>query len=191
MENYIIGELIKKIREERNMTQVQLSQILSVSEKTISKWETGRGLPDISLLEPLAKALNVSVYELINGKQFINTNKCSNMLKTKFYVCPICGNIITSTGEGDFSCCGNNLIPWEAEEATDDILSISKDYIYVSIESKMTKDDYITFIAYVTSDKVNLVKLYPEQNAEVSFIKQGHGFIYYFDLKNGLFKKRF
>lgn len=50
------------------MTQIELARKINVSDKTISKWETGKGLPDISLIETLAKALNVSVIELMSGE---------------------------------------------------------------------------------------------------------------------------
>lgn len=98
MNNYVTGKLIKNLREKNKMTQQELAEKINVSDKTISKWETAKGLPDISLLEPLAKALKVSVIELMNGNYISNNNKSSNMLKTNFYVCPICGNFIHSIG---------------------------------------------------------------------------------------------
>ncbi|MFA6866271.1 MAG: hypothetical protein WCR54_02010 [Clostridia bacterium] len=54
----------------------------------------------------------------------------------------------------------------------------------------MTRSSYITFMAYVTFDKIQLIKLYPEQNGEVSFEKIGHGIIYYYHNKTGLYKKK-
>ena len=66
MNNYVTGAVIKTLREKKKMTQSQLAQQLCVSDKTISKWETGKGFPDISLLEPLAKALQLSVPELLS-----------------------------------------------------------------------------------------------------------------------------
>ena len=56
MQSYVTGEVIRSLREKRRLTQRDLAQRLNVSDKTISKWETGRGLPDITLLEPLAGA---------------------------------------------------------------------------------------------------------------------------------------
>lgn len=98
MNHYITGSAIRALREQQHLTQAQLAEKLSVSDKTISKWETGRGLPDISLLEPLAQALKVSVAELLTGEQIINTNRAANMLKSQLYVCPICGNVFQSMG---------------------------------------------------------------------------------------------
>ena len=61
------GNLISKIRKENNWTQDDLAQRLNISNKTVSKWERGEGLPDVSLLQPLAKVLNISVDELLIG----------------------------------------------------------------------------------------------------------------------------
>ena len=125
--NYITGTTIKTLREKQNMTQLQLAEKLCVSDKTISKWETGRGFPDISLLEPLAKTLKVSVLELLSGEQIINANRSSNMLKSKLYVCPICGNVLHSTGSALVSCCGITLPPLEVEQDNDEhIINIEK-----------------------------------------------------------------
>lgn len=93
---------------------------LSVSDKTISKWETGRGFPDISLLEPLAAALQVSVAELLAGSYVVNQNRGGNLRKIGFYVCPICGNVIYAIREVVFSCCGIALPKLIAEDTADD-----------------------------------------------------------------------
>ncbi|MBO5994331.1 MAG: helix-turn-helix transcriptional regulator, partial [Firmicutes bacterium] len=116
MDQYVTGAMIKRLREEKNITQQQLARAIGVSDKAISKWETGRGYPDITLVETLANALGVSVIELFAGSDVVNTNKNSNMLRMKQYVCPICGNVIQSTGEAVVSCCGITLPPLEFEE---------------------------------------------------------------------------
>ena len=94
MDQYVTGNTIKTLRERNSMTQLMLAEKLGVSDKTISKWETGKGYPDITLLEPIAKAFQVSVTELISGNTISNANVASNMLRSKFYVCPVCGNVI-------------------------------------------------------------------------------------------------
>ena len=109
MNPYVTGAAIKQLREQRNLTQAELADRIGVSAKTVSKWETAKGLPDVSLLEPLAKALNISVIELMNGEQITNRNVSANMLRSKFYVCPVCGNIIHSMGDSLMSCCGITL----------------------------------------------------------------------------------
>ena len=99
MDKYVTGAVIKKLRESKKMTQEELADRLFVSSKAVSKWETGQGFPDISLLESLAKALDISVIELLSGEDIQNKNTSSNMLKSRFYVCPVCGNAVRSTGE--------------------------------------------------------------------------------------------
>ena len=115
MENYVTGAVIKALREKKTYTQKQLADQVGVSDKAVSKWETGKGLPDITLLEPLARALGVSVAELLTGDYQTNRNRAGNMLRSKFYVCPVCGNVIHAMGQGSFHCCGVNLPPLEAE----------------------------------------------------------------------------
>ena len=193
MDGYISSKTIKKLRESKGLTQKQLGELICVSDKAVSKWENDRGLPDITLLEPLAKALGVSVAELLSGEPITNENRCGNMLRTKFYVCPICGNIVTALGEGAFSCCGIKLPALEAEDGTDEhAISVLKeqDEFYVRVEHPMERGHYVSFIAYVSSDRVQVVKLYPEQNAEARFIIRGHGKIYAFCNRYGLFEHR-
>ena len=95
MNTYITSTTIKNLREKKGLTQAQLADFLGVSSKAVSKWETAKGLPDITLIEPLAKALSVSVMELISGDTVVNKNISSNILRSKFYACPICNNIMS------------------------------------------------------------------------------------------------
>ncbi|MDY0339289.1 MAG: helix-turn-helix domain-containing protein [Acholeplasmataceae bacterium] len=189
MDQYVTGSTIKKLREQRGLTQLELAYLLVVSDKTISKWETGKGYPDITLLEGLAKSLNVSVTELLLGNPIKNTNISSNMLKTGFYVCPLCNNIIQSTGEAFVSCHGITLPKLEPEESIHEVkISLVEDEYFVEINHPMRKDNYISFIASVSSDKINLIKLYPESNAETRVKASGVKYIYYYSNKEGLFR---
>ena len=74
LNQYVTGTTIKRLREQQNLTQVQLADIIGVSGKAVSKWETAKGLPDISLIDALAKALGVSVMELMSGEAVRNRN---------------------------------------------------------------------------------------------------------------------
>lgn len=191
MNNYIKGSTIKMLRENISMTQLELGNIIGVSDKTISKWETGKGLPDISIIEPLSKALKVSLTELFSGDCIINKNISANMMKSKLYACPVCKNVIHSIGECVVSCCGITLpalIP-EIDDDSHKILSESvEDEYFIHINHPMTKDHYIAFIAYMSSDKFEIVKLYPEGNAETRLKCRGSGKIYAFCTKHGLFE---
>ena len=193
MNTYVTGSTIKQLREKRNLTQAELAERIGVSSKTISKWETAKGLPDISLLQPLAQALGISVIELMNGEHIINRNVSANMLRCKFYVCPICGNAIHSLGSTVVSCCGITLPALEAEETDDDhaiTIENVEDEHFVTVHHPMTKAHYISFIAFVTSDRIQMVKLYPEGNAETRLQLRGKGLLYYYCNQHGLFKKK-
>lgn len=190
MNQYITGLTIKKLREKNKLTQSELASRLSVSDKAISKWETGRGYPDITLLEDIAKVFNVSITELFSGDTVENKNISSNVEKLKFYVCPICGNVITSIGEIVTNCHGISLRPLEAEESDEmHKIEVSKaeDEYYVRISHEMTKTHYISFIVALSSDRLQLVKLYPEMNAEARFKIKGVKKIFYYCNKDGLY----
>lgn len=193
MNTYVTGATIKKLRESRKLTQSELAEKIGVSSKTVSKWETAKGLPDISLLQPLAQALGISVIELMNGEHITNKNISANMLRCKFYVCPVCGNVVCSTGDTVVSCCGITLPPLEAEDTDDDhTITIEKveDEHFISIPHPMTKRHFISFLAYVTADRMQLVKFYPESNAETRLQLRGRGYLYYYCNQHGLFKKK-
>ena len=193
MNTYVTGTTIRQLRESRRITQAELAEKIGVSSKTISKWETAKGLPDISLLQPLAQALGISVIELMNGEQIRNKNVSANMLRSKFYVCPICGNAIHALGNAVVSCCGITLPALEAEEADEDhtlTIEAVEDEHFITIHHPMTKAHSISFIAFVTSDRVQLVKLYPEGNAQTRLRLYGRGYLYYCCNQHGLFQKR-
>jgi DNA-binding XRE family transcriptional regulator/desulfoferrodoxin (superoxide reductase-like protein) len=188
--SYVTGTTIKELRIKKNLTQKQLADEMQISDKTISKWETNRGLPDIGLIDSLANCLGVSIAELLTGDYAINSNRSANMRKTKFYVCPVCGNVVQAAGEGIYTCCGitlPELITEEDDENHKISVELDGHEFYVHLEHAMTKQHYISFIAYVTSSRIQFVKLYPEQSVEARFTKIGHGVIYAYCNQHGLF----
>lgn len=190
MDQYVTGEAIKLLREKAGCTQAQLAQKLCVSDKTVSKWETGKGYPDISLLEPLAEALNVSVTELLSGNLITNNNVSANMLRSKFYVCPVCGNVIHSVGEAVVQCNGVTLVPEEpAKPDEKHVIKVERveDEYYVSVDHEMTKQHYISFIAAVSDDGIQLKKIYPESSAEARFRIEGVRKFYCYCNRDGLY----
>ena len=190
MNQYVTGTVIKELREKNKMTQFQLAEKLGVSDKTVSKWETGKGYPDITLLEPIAKVFRISVTELISGSTIHNANVSANMMRSKFYVCPVCGNVIHTMGEAAIHCHGILLTPLEAEP-TDErhkiFIERVEDEYYVRIDHSMTKEHYISFVAAASSDDMQMVKLYPEGNAEVRFKLRGVRRIFFYCNRDGLF----
>ena len=193
MNTYVTGTTIRQLREGRGLTQAELAERIGVSSKTVSKWETAKGLPDISLLQPLAKALGISVIELMNGEQIVNRNVSANLLRSKFHVCPLCGNVLHSFGSALVSCCGITLPALEAEEADEDhavTIENVEDEQFLTIRHPMTKEHFISFLAFVTADRVQLVKLYPEGDAQTRFQLRGMGRLYWYCNRHGLFWKK-
>lgn len=193
MDNYVTGAAIRALREKQGMTQAELAARLCVSDKAISKWETGRGFPDVSLLEPLSAALRISVPELLCGQAIVNANRAANMLKSRFYVCPVCGNVVFTRGDALISCCGIQLPALEAEEpdpAHAPRVQRVEDEFFVSVPHPMGKDHYLSFFAYMTMDRCELKALYPEGNAEARFFARGGGWLYTCCNRHGLFRQR-
>ena len=190
MDQYVTGAVIKKLREKNRMTQAELAEKLNVSDKAVSKWETAKGFPDISLLEPIAQAFHVSITELLSGNAVRNGNVSANMLRSQFYVCPVCGNTVHSMGEAVVQCHGVLLVPCQAEEM-DEKHKISvervEDEYYVYISHDMRKDHYISFVAALSPDSMQMVKLYPEGDAEARFKIRGVRKILFYCNRDGLF----
>lgn len=193
MNQYVTGASIKKLREQKRLTQAELAALLAVSDKAVSKWETGKGYPDITLLEPLAQALGVSVAELLSGNTVQNTNVSANMARSKFYVCPVCGNVLVSAGEAAVSCHGIELAPLEAEEPDEQhAIQVERveDELFVHVEHPMTKQHFISFIAAVSPGRIQLVKTYPESEAQTRFKIDCIRTIYFYCNRDGLFQLR-
>ena len=190
MDKYVTGAVIRKLRESKKMTQEELAQKIYVSSKAVSKWETGQGFPDSSLIEPLAKALDISVIELLSGEDISNQNQSADIKKSRIYVCPVCGNVIFCAGEAVISCCGITLPPSEAELPDNEhrikVETVEDEY-YVTVSHFMEKGHYISFLAAVSDNKVQFVKLYPEGNAEARFKRGNITKIYAYCNRHGLF----
>ena len=193
MNTYVTGTTIRNLREDRRMTQAELAETLGVSSKTVSKWETAKGLPDISLLQPLAAALGLSLIELMNGEHVTDQNISANMARCKFYVCPVCGNVVHAMGSAVVSCCGIALPPLEAEEPEEDhgiTVEPVEDESFLTVRHPMTKEHFISFAAFVTCDRVQLVKFYPEGNAQTRMQLRGRGYLYWYCNRHGLFRRK-
>ena len=191
MDQYVTGTIIRKLRESKHMTQSELAERLNVSDKAVSKWENDKGYPDISLIQPLADVLGISVIELLQGEAVINTNRNFNMRNIKFYICPVCGNVIVSSGEAMISCCGITLMPAEAEEADEEhTASIEpvEDEYYVHVNHPMTKNHFISFIAAIGDSGYDIMKMYPEGTADCRFKRSGTLYICYYCNRDGLYK---
>ena len=189
MDQEKVGGIIKTLRKDKGMTQLELALCLNVTDRAVSKWERGLGCPDISLLTRLSEIFSVDIGSIIDGDMEENDKRNGNMKKTKFYVCPICGNIITASENTNVSCCGRKLEGLEEKKNVDEEIKIERvdgTELYISSSHPMTKDDYISFFSYVTSDSLLLKKLYPEWGVDIRFPWLGHGKIMWYSEKEGL-----
>ena len=185
------GKLLCDLRKAKGLTQKQVADKLGIVPKTVSKWETGHGFPDVSTVSALADILGVSEKTILSGDLEQNLESANNMKRTKFYVCPCCGSFMQGTGNGQVVCCGKQLEALNAVSADDEhTINISEieDDFYIEFNHAMTKEHYISFVSYVRFDRVLTVKLYPEQDSAVRFPKMYGGKIYFYCSKHGLFE---
>lgn len=187
-----IGQLICALRKEKGYTQLELANKLAVSDKAVSKWERGLGAPDISLLASLAAVLEVDIDCLLRGDLNENRRKDGNMKHVSFYVCPVCGNVITATQKAAVSCCGKVLQPLAAQKPTEEhsvtIEKIEHDY-YVTSDHPMEKSHSVAFVAFKTGDTLIIKKQYPEWNLAVRIPARGHGQLFWYCTEHGLFSQ--
>ena len=185
------GRLITELRKEKGFTQKEVADKLGICAKTVSKWETGHGFPDVSLISKLSDIFGVDISKLLEGEMPKIKPEVGNVKRTKFYVCEKCGNLLTSMGDAEIICCGRKLLSLQVKEADAahslKVEKIEDDY-YIEFNHEMTKEHYIGFVAYVRFDRVLTVRLYPEQDATVRFPKMYGGKLYYYCNTHGLFE---
>ncbi|MBQ4346354.1 MAG: helix-turn-helix domain-containing protein [Oscillospiraceae bacterium] len=190
MDSQQIGALIRKLRLERGMTQKQLADALFVTPKTVSKWECGKGCPDVALLRALSVRLGVPVSQILQGTLPQLQKDSGNMKKLLFYRCKLCGNIMHSTSAAEISCCGRSCAPLQQQPAEGShrlkIRRMDDDY-YITFPHEMKKSHYMTFVAYLTCERLMLVRLYPEQDCSLRMPALRDGKFYFCCSKHGLF----
>ena len=190
MKQQKIGELIRNKRISKGMTQLRLAELLSVSDKTVSKWECGGGSPDLSMFDSLSEILEIDIASLVNGEYCENKSVNGNLKKLNFFVCQSCGNITWQIGNAAVTCCGHKLKALEAVKA-DNAHQLKSEHIdndfYITSEHEMTREHYISFIAFVTSDSVTVKKLYPEWSLDARIPYRSHGRLFGYCTKDGLF----
>lgn len=71
MEQEMIGKFISACRKEKGLTQMQLAEKLNITNRAVSKWETGKSMPDVSLMLDLCNILGITVNELLSGERII------------------------------------------------------------------------------------------------------------------------
>ncbi|ADL05725.1 helix-turn-helix domain-containing protein [Lacrimispora saccharolytica] len=189
MQNNKVGSIIRALRLEHSMTQKQLADKMNLSDKTVSKWERGMGLPDISLIPELSRILEIDIMHLLSGDMTPNNFTGGNMKNTKYFVCPTCQNITLCTGEAEVSCCGKKLEAQtlkKAEEREKLSVQVMEDDWYITSDHPMDKEHYISFVALACSDRIQIMKQYPEWNLNVRIPKRGNGMLIWYSTDCGL-----
>jgi len=190
MEQKKTGELIRALRRERGMTQNALAEKVGVTGKAVSKWERGLGLPDVALLEPLSRILGVGAETLLAGELPCQDKSGGNMKKSQYYVCPGCGNIVVSTQGAEVSCCGRKLkalTPKKAEESEKLKVERVEDEWFITADHPMTKEHYISFVAFATGESIQMIKQYPEWDLQLRIPARRHGMLVWYCTEHGLF----
>lgn len=190
MDQIKIGKLIRSLRQRQNMTQLELAELIGVSDKAVSKWERGCGAPDLSLLPKLSQALTVDVDALLRGDLEENEMTNGNLKKLKFYCCPDCKNLLFSTDDAEISCCGKKLKPMlfqKADGNNDLTVEASDGEWYITSGHEMHREHYISFVAFLTGDTFIVRKQYPEWGLETRLPLFAHGTLLWYCTRDGLF----
>ena len=185
------GKMLRDLRKAKGLTQKQVAEKLGITPKAISKWETGNGFPDVSVIASLAEVLEVSEGVILTGDITQNREEKGDMKRTKFYVCTKCGSFLNGIGNCEIVCCGQKIEALKAEKADEEhmvhIEETDNEY-YITFNHPMEKEHYISFVSYVRFDRVVTVKLYPEQSGEVRLPYMRGGKLYMYCNKHGLFE---
>ena len=189
MDNEKIGALIRRLRREQRLTQRGLAEQLGLSDKAVSKGERGLGCPEVSFLPRLSGIFGVDLERMLRGDLTPNELVGGNMKKLSYYVCPTCGNLTFCTGQAEVSCCGRKLaalVPQKAREEEQLTVELVETDWFITSSHPMRKDDYISFVAFATGDRLQVVKQYPEWDLQVRIPARGHGLLLWYSEKQGL-----
>jgi len=183
------GQLIRRLRKEKGLTQAALAEKIGVTDKAVSKWERAQGCPDISLIKSLCSVFSVEASVFLGDGLKENRRDGGNMRRLQFYLCPVCGNLMTATGGGERICCGRPLNPLKpASPDADHMPAIEpmEDELYITFPHEMTKEHFITFAAWMSYDRMLFIKLYPEQDAALRMPQFRRGKLIFHCSRHGL-----
>lgn len=192
MDQMKTGSLIRALRTERGMTQLELARALGVTDRAVSKWERGLGCPEVSLLSGLSRLLGVPLERLLEGDMDEQEPKGGTMRNLKFYVCPQCGNLLTASGEAALSCCGRHLEALTPQTPDPDhqlqVEQVEDEWFFTA-PHPMEKGHHLSFAALVTGEQLTLVRRWPEWDFQVRLPRRGHGMLYWCCTQHGLFRQ--
>lgn len=178
MDNIRTGALIRRLRRELGLTQLQLAGRLGVSDKAVSKWERGLGSPEVSTLPRLSQVLGVDLARMLQGDLTPNDLVGGNMKKLNYYACPACGGLTFCTGAAEVSCCGRKRSPLTPRKSGAEerlrVEEVETDW-FITSSHPMRKENYISFVAFATGDRLQVVKQYPEWDLQLRIPRRGTG----------------
>lgn len=187
-----IGEKIRAGRLRKGMTQLQLAKTLQISDKAVSKWERGCGCPDLSVLPGLAETLGMDIEVLLTGDMEGNAMGNGNLRRMKFYICPVCGNLIFTVDDAQICCCGQKLAaisPQQPDaEHTLTIQTVDGER-FIAAPHEMAKNHYLSFVALLNGDTLIVKKQYPEWGMETRLPSLAHGTVLWYCTRHGLFSR--
>ncbi len=173
-----IGNLIKDLRTQNNMTQLELANFLNVTDKAVSKWERNICLPDILVLNKICKHFKLDISSVLSISEETKFSTGENMKSTKYFICKKCSSITMTTGNTKISCCDNVLDETVAIKTTDEnrlIITEIDGQRHITSDHPMTKENYIWFIAFVKGGEMSFFKQYPQWEINLYLPKFGHG----------------
>ena len=185
-----IGALLQTLRTGAGYTQRQVAQALCVTEQAVSKWERGKGCPDLALMPALADFYGVDLRALLAGRLQASAQG-GNMRDLKFYICPQCGNLAVQLGSAELSCCGRPLAAQQPQPARAEHLpaiSQVEDEWYLEFDHPMTKQHHLAFVVQVGYDHYRFTRLYPEQQAALRLPKLARCTLYVGCSEGGVYK---
>lgn len=193
MDQIKMGSLLRRLRKECGWTQQQLAEKISVSDKTVSKWERGEGCPEVSLLARLSELFQTDLEQLLSGELEENPVSAGNMKKLRFHVCPHCGNLVMSMQEGSIACCGKKLpalMPKQADPADRLCVETVENEFYITSTHPMERAHSLSFVALLTADSCILRKTYPEWDLQLRIPILAHGTLLWYCTRDGLFYQK-
>lgn len=160
-----------------------------MSDKAVSKWERGLGSPEVSTLPRLSQVLGVDLARMLQGDLTPNDLVGGNMKKLNYYACPVCGGLTFCIGAAEVSCCGRKLSPLTPRKAaTEEKLQMEEvetDW-FITSSHPMRKENYISFVAFATGDRLQVIKQYPEWDLQLRIPRRGHGMLLWYAQADGL-----
>lgn len=182
-------EILLELRARRGFSQEQLAEKVHVTRQAVSRWETGLGSPEVSTLPRLSQVLGVDLARMLQGDLTPNDLVGGNMKKLNYYACPACGGLTFCTGAAEVSCCGRKLSPLTPRKSGAEerlrVEEVETDW-FITSSHPMRKENYISFVAFATGDRLQVVKQYPEWDLQLRIPRRGHGMLLWYAQADGL-----